>query len=128
MFKLLKKLLKLLLAPFKMLYKMMMKPMGAMFGISMFVIVMLIIVAMRRTENFSKLTRYFYMYNPTDKNSSYDTRGDILAIPKDQENVGIFSQSSLERNHRNQRLFKDFADMNNNMASPMNIDDNIVKE
>ena len=79
------KLLKILLTPFNMLYKMMMKPMGAMFGIMLFVIVMLIIVAMKQggmKENFSKLKRYMYMFNPPSTNSSYDTRGDNLAIKK----------------------------------------------
>ena len=130
MFKLLKKLLKMLLTPFRMVYKAMMKPMGAMFLIMLFVIVMLVVVAMRQgmKENFSKLKRYMWMYNPTDKNSSYDTRGDNLAIKKDQEDVGVFYESSLERNHRNQRLFKDFADMDDNMESTMNTSDDKVKQ
>lgn len=61
-------------------------------------------------ENFSKLTRYFYMYNPTSKNASYDTRGDILAIPK--ETTGAFYESSLEQNHTNSRLHKDIKEIN----------------
>ena len=49
-----KKLLKMIMFPLKKLYKMLMTPMGAAFGISMFVIVMLIIVAYRRSsENFA---------------------------------------------------------------------------
>ena len=128
--KILKMLLKMLMAPLKMLYKMMSNPMGAMFGIMLFTIIMLIIVAMKQggQENFAKLKRYMYMYNPTDKNSSYDVRGDNLAIKKEQEDVGIFYESSLERNHRNQRLFKDFDDMNNNMESSMNTDENKIKQ
>jgi len=134
MFKALKKVLKMILkmfmAPLKMLYKMMSNPMGAMFGIMLIAIVMVIIVAMKQggQENFSKLKRYMYMYNPTDKNSSYDTRGDNLAIQKEQENVGIFYESSLENNHANQRLHSDFAEMNDNMESTMNTDENIVKK
>jgi len=133
MFKTLKKVLnmvlKMLMAPLKMLYKMMSNPMGAMFGIMLLVIVLLIVAAMKQggQENFSKLKRYMYMYNPTDKNSSYDTRGDNLAIKKNQEDVGIFYESSLENNHANQRLHSDFAEMNNDMESSMNTDENIVK-
>ena len=127
--KVLKMVLKMLMAPLKMLYKMMSKPMGAMFGIMLLVIVLVIVVVMKQggQENFSKLTRYMYMYNPTDKNSSYDTRGDNLAIKKNQEDVGIFYESSLENNHRNQRLDSEFAAMDNNMESSMNTDENIVK-
>lgn len=123
-------LYKVLMAPLKLLSKMFNSPMGIMFGIMILVIIMLIIVALKQggQENFSKLTRYMYMYNPTDKNSSYDTRGDNLAIKKEQEDVGIFYESSLEKNHRNQRLDADFAEMNDNMESPMNDDDNLVKE
>ncbi len=130
MFKLLKKLLKMLLAPFKMLYKMMSSPMGAMFLIMLFAIVMVIVVAMKQggQENFSKLKRYFYMYSPTAKNSSHDIRGDNLAIKKDQEDVGIFYESSLEKNQANQRLYSDFAEMNDNVESPMNTGNNVVKE
>ena len=68
-----------------------------------------------KIEDFSKLKRYMWMYNGTPKNSSYDIRGDNLAIPKEQEKVGIFYESSLERNHRNQRLYPAFAAMNDTL-------------
>ena len=130
MVKLLKKLSKLLMAPLNMLLKVMMNPMSAGFSVMLLVVVILLVVAYRQSgqENFSKLKRYFYMYNPTDKNSSYDVRGDNLAIKKNQEDVGIFYESSLEQNQRNQRLFKDFDEMNDNMESTMNTTDNQVQK
>jgi len=130
MLKLLKKLLKLVMTPLNMLLKILMNPFGNFLIIMLFVIMMLLFVAYRQSgqENFSKLKRYMYMYSPTDKNSSYDIRGDNLAIKKHQEDVGIFYESSLERNHRNQRLHSDFAEMNDNMESTMNTAENIVKK
>ncbi len=128
--KVLKMILKMLMAPFKMVYKMKMTSMNVMVGIILFAIIMVIIVAMNQggQENFSKLKRYMYMYSPTAKNSSHDIRGDNLAIKKDQEDVGIFYESSLENNQANQRLYSDFAEMNDNVESPMNTGDNVVKE
>jgi hypothetical protein len=75
-------------------------------------ILVIIAVVLPKTESFSKLKRYMYMYNATDKNSSYDTRGDPMIIKKEMDKVGIFSNSSLDRNHRNQRLDKDFKEAN----------------
>lgn len=75
-------------------------------------ILVIIVVVLPRTEAFSKLKRYMWMYNPTDKNSSYDTRGDPMMIQKEMDKVGVFSNSSLDRNHRNQRLDKDFKEAN----------------
>ena len=128
--KLFKRVLALLMIPFKMSMKFIMNPFGELaIGVMLIAAAFITMYIYRQgREDFSKLTRYMYMYNPTDNNSSYDTRGDNLAIQKDQENVGIFYESSLENNHANQRLDSDFAEMNDNMESSMNIDENIVKE
>lgn len=75
-------------------------------------ILVIIVVVLPRTEAFSKLKRYMWMYNPTDKNSSYDVRGDQMMIKKDMNKVGAFYESSLDKNHRNQRLDKDFKEAN----------------
>ena len=75
-------------------------------------ILIIIVVVLPKSESFSKLKRYMYMYNATDKNSSYDTRGDPMMIEKQMDKVGIFSNSSLDKNHRNQRLDKDFKEEN----------------
>ena len=83
-------------------------------------ILVIIIVVLPKTESFSKLKRYMWLYNPTDKNSSYDVRGDQMMIKKDMDKVGIFSNSSLDRNHRNQRLDKDFKKANDTTCAVCN--------
>lgn len=74
------------------------------------IIIALLIAALlfKTAEGFASSPRYMYRYNPTAKNSSYDTRGDPIAIKKDMTKSGIFWNSSLHKNHRNQRLHKDF--------------------
>lgn len=74
------------------------------------ILIALLIAALlfKTVEGFSSSPRYMYRYNPTAKNSSYDNRGDPLAIKKDYSKAGIFFGSSLHKNARNQRIYKDY--------------------
>ena len=74
------------------------------------IIIALLVAALlfKTVEGFASSPRYMWRYNPTSKNSSYDTRGDPLAIKKDMTKTGVFWNSSLYKNHTNQRLHKDY--------------------
>jgi len=69
------------------------------------VIALVIIISLStRMEGFSKLPRYMYMYSPTSKNSSYQTRGEPVFTKKDTSKTGAFYESSLDANETNQRV------------------------
>ena len=74
------------------------------------IIIALLVAALlfKSVEGFASSHRYMYRYNPTAKNSSYDTRGDKIAIKKDYSKTGSFWGSSLHKPARNQRIYKDF--------------------
>lgn len=74
------------------------------------ILISLLIAALlfKTVEGFSSSPRYMYRYNPTANLSSYDNRGDPLAIKKDYTKTGVFWGSSLHKPARNQRLYKDF--------------------
>lgn len=85
----------------KKLTKQLMKPVNILIIV---LLVVVIAVIMRRREDFAKSVRYMWMFNPTSKNSSYDTRGEPLEVLK--EDTGAFYDSSYDANYSNQRVRK----------------------
>ena len=72
-----------------------------------YVLVGIVIVALlylKKREDFSKLTRYMYMYSPSSRNSSYDIRAEPVFQVKDTTKTGAFYESSLDKNQTNQRV------------------------
>ena len=67
-------------------------------------ILILVIISYEKREDFSKLTRYFYMYNGVPRNSSYDIRAEPIYYNKDTTKTGIFHESSYDANETNQRV------------------------
>lgn len=84
--------------------KMLKDPTNQLIIVGVILVAGLVAFAAKKTENFSKLPRYMYMFNPTSKNSSFDIRGEPKFIPKEMENVGGFYNSSYNFNYTNQRL------------------------
>ena len=80
------------------------------------VIALVIIIALStRSEGFSKLPRYMYMFNAPPRNSSYDTRGEPISINKDTSKTGYFYESPLDANETNQRVRPFYHGMRNDV-------------
>lgn len=68
------------------------------------IVVVVVLLYLKKKESFSKLPRYFYMYTPSSRNSSYDQRAEPIFHIKDTTKTGIYYESSLDKNQTNQRV------------------------